>query len=171
MLQTLLRSSWSFRGSGIRPFSQVRNSSFEVCGWLWVSWVAQVPVVGGCLPKAGPAIAGLPPPQGEVSAFLMVLFPPGLLRSVAQTYRFPWVRSNAPFLVGQGDCIVSLLLHQLRLLDTLRLFSPALQSPWLSFSYWWRATERMNGMSINTLQAGGRAAQLMCGCWRTLPSP
>lgn len=29
----------------------------------------------------------------------------------------------------------------------------------------------MNGMSINNWRAGGRAAQLMCGCWWMLPSP
>lgn len=100
---------------------------------LHVAWES----MGGYFPKAGPEIAGLPPLLRRAFSFLIVLFPPGLTRSVAQTYHFPWIRSSALFLVCQSDCIVFLLLHQLKLLDTLRLFSLTLQSPWPSFSYWW----------------------------------
>lgn len=142
MLQNLLRGSWSFRGGRIRPFSQVRNSSFEICGWLWVSWVAQVTVCssggsGGLFSQSRPSNCRIASSPRRGFTFFIVLFPSGLLLPVAQTYHFPWMRSNAPFLVGQGSHVVFLLLHQLRLSDTLGLFSPSLQSPWLSFSYWW----------------------------------
>lgn len=126
MLQSLLKGSWSFRGCGSGPFSQVRNFSFEVCRWLPVLWVAQVSACssegnGGLFSQNRPSNCRIAFSPRRGFSFFTTLFPPALLHLVAQTYHFSWIKRNIPFLVGQGDCVVFLLRHHLILWDSLAL--------------------------------------------------
>lgn len=131
--------------------------------------------MGDYFPKTGPAVAGLPSHQGEVSAFSSFFFLQHCFTQWQNPTIFPGQEETFLFLFGSGWLCS---LPPASSPDTLRFFSSALQSLLPGFSYWcervnrsmWRAIERTNGLSLNTWQAGGKTVQLMRGCWWTLPS-
>lgn len=100
-------------------------------------------------------------------SFWRVVFLAGLLSSVAQTFSFPLVRSSVPFLLAQGRSLQPSSYLASRGSQVSQGCSALLcKAPFQAFLMGGkcRVIERMNGVSISTQPAGGRAAPPTRGC-------